>query len=55
MRWINDFKTSSYEMDKKTYYKYKSLKMFVASPQKGTFFHFLNIKLISIHLNFWLK
>ena len=28
MCWMNDFKTSSYEMDKKTYYKYnKTLKM----------------------------
>ena len=27
MCWMNDFKTSSYEMDKKTYYKYnKTLK-----------------------------
>ena len=33
---MNDFKMSSYEMDKKTYYKYN--KTFVASPQKGTFF-----------------
>ena len=43
MCWMNDFKTSSYEMYTKTYYKYKNRKMveklgFCGFPTKGPFF-----------------
>ena len=42
MCWMNDFKTSSYEMDKKTYYKYnKTLEMvekLCGFPTKGNIF-----------------